>query len=168
MGSGDVFGWDGVVGSSLPTGVSPRGGESGRVLNIARGEIGVKELTGKNDGVRIEQYLKYTGLPKGHAWCASFVSWVFGQAGYKQPRTAWSPALFPASKLVKVGKPGDVIGIYFKDLGRIAHVGLVEMDRGNYIQTIEGNTASDGGRDGNAVHRRLRLKKTISKYADWL
>ncbi|TKC06394.1 peptidoglycan-binding protein [Pedobacter frigoris] len=150
---------------------------------MARAAIGVKEATGKNDGARVEQYLRYTGLPKGNALCASFVFFCFWKAGYKEPKTAWSPALFPKDRVVAIAtsrnaprndkkwrddKRGLVFGIYFPDLKRIAHVGFVEMERGKYIQTIEGNTGSDGGREGNGVFRRLRHKRTISKYADWL
>ena len=67
-----------------------------------------------------------TGNKKDETWCASFVSWVFGQAGFVAPRTAWSPSLFPKAKLTKAGVPAMVFGIYFADKGRIAHVGLVE------------------------------------------
>ena len=60
---------------------------------IYTAEIGVREKTGKNDGPRVEEYLAVTNLGKGYAWCASFVSWVFAEAGFEEPRTAWSPAL---------------------------------------------------------------------------
>lgn len=44
------------------------------ILEIARQEIGVRELTNRNDGPRIEEYLAYTGLDSGHEWCAAFIS----------------------------------------------------------------------------------------------
>ena len=47
------------------------------VEQIYTAEIGVREKTGKNDGERIEMYLKSTGLGKGYAWCAAFVTWTF-------------------------------------------------------------------------------------------
>src|SRR5690554_1061248 len=62
-------------------------------------EIGVREKTNKNDGERIAEYLKYTGLNEGYAWCAAFVSWSFGQAGLTEPKTAWSPSLFPNKRI---------------------------------------------------------------------
>src|SRR5690606_8681998 len=70
----------------------------GRILAIARAEIGVQERTGRNDGERIGEYLLYTGLNEGHEWCAAFVSWCFGQAGFAEPRTPWSPGLFPQKR----------------------------------------------------------------------
>ena len=63
---------------------------------------------------------------------------------------------------------GLVFGIYFPELKRIGHCGFVEMVRGEWVQTIEGNTSPDGGREGIGVFRRLRHKRTICKYADWL
>src|SRR5690606_23617377 len=73
--------------------------DAGAVVRAAQKEIGVREV-GENTGPRVDQYNAYVGLHQV-AWCASFVSWVHGQAGYKEPRTAWSPALFPASRQIK-------------------------------------------------------------------
>ncbi len=38
-----------------------------RIVDIAVHEIGVREATCHNDGKRVEEYLAYTGLGKGHA-----------------------------------------------------------------------------------------------------
>ncbi|RYD95992.1 MAG: CHAP domain-containing protein [Sphingobacteriales bacterium] len=139
-----------------------------QVLKIAKSQIGIREATGNNDGRQVEAYLAYTGNKKGEPWCASFVSWVFGQAGFNQPRSAWSPALFPQLRQVKTAKPALVFGIYFPTKGRIAHVGLVEKQQGDWLYTIEGNTNLAGSREGDGVYRRLRHTKTIAAYADWL
>lgn len=144
-----------------------RGGERDHLLNIARAEVGVKEL-GQNDGKRVREYLAYTGIKVPAAWCASFVSFCFYKAGYDQPRTAWSPAMFPASRIVKEPKPADVFGIWFPELKRIAHVGLVERLKGDFLQTLEGNTNVGGSREGQGVYRRLRHKRTIYSYSNWL
>ncbi|MNK46510.1 hypothetical protein D3C87_652950 [compost metagenome] len=128
----------------------------------------MREATGKNDGAAVEQYLAYTGNKKGEPWCASFVSWVFGQAGFKQPKTAWSPSLFPKSRLLSKAMPASVFGIYFPDKGRIAHAGLVERQQGSWIYTIEGNTNMAGSREGDGVYRKLRHVRTIKCYADWI
>ena len=138
-----------------------------QLLAIAKTQIGVRESTGNNDGKEVEKYLAYTGSKKGEPWCAAFVSWVFGQAGFKQPRTAWSPSLFPKSKLLAAPKPAVVFGIYFPEKGRIAHVGLVEQQAANWIYTIEGNTNLAGSREGDGVYRKLRHIRTIHSYASW-
>jgi hypothetical protein len=139
------------------------------VLNMARGELGVKEATGRNDGERVEQYLAYVGMKKGQPWCSAYLSWCFGQAGYTAPRTAWSPGLFPQNRLTADLAPAVVYGIWFPDLQRIAHCGMIESVRSDWITGLEGNTVSTGtSRNGNGVFRRIRHKRSISKYADWI
>ncbi|MES2826711.1 MAG: peptidoglycan-binding protein [Bacteroidota bacterium] len=137
-------------------------------LPIAQGEIRVREKTGNNDGERVEEYLACVDLKKGQPYCAAFVSWVFKQAGYASPRTGWSPSLFPTSRLVAVAMPGNVLGIYFPALNRIAHCGFVEKVNGDLITSIEGNTDGSGGREGDGVYRRIRNRKSIRYYADWV
>lgn len=139
-----------------------------QLISIAKSQIGIREATGNNDGPAVEQYLAYTGNKKGEPWCASFVSWVFGQAGFKQPKTAWSPSLFPKGRLISEVTPASVFGIYFPDKGRIAHAGLVERQQGSWIYTIEGNTNMVGSREGDGVYRKLRHVRTIKCYADWI
>lgn len=138
-----------------------------KLIPIAQAELWVREETGNNDGKRVEEYQATVGLKKGDPYCAAFISWVFKQAGYSAPRTGWSPSLFPVAKLVKAAAPGNVFGIYFPSLKRIAHCGFVEHIKGDWISTIEGNTNVSGSRECDGVHRRLRHKKTIYTYSDW-
>lgn len=143
-----------------------------RIVHIASGEIGVREATGNNDGKRVEEYLLYTDLGKGHEWCAAFVSWCYGQAGLPAPRNPWSPALFPKAKTYRKGirdgrlsendiRPADIFGIYGVSAKRINHVGLVREVKGNYLITIEGNS-------NNRVESRRRHLSTIYALADWI
>ncbi|WP_316812836.1 peptidoglycan-binding protein [Pedobacter heparinus] len=155
----------GIIGGA---GVFDGGGVRQEVLRIARAEVGVKERTGNNDGPRVEEYLAYTGLKKGNPYCASFVSWCFHKAGYDQPRTAWSPSMFPASRMVKEPKPADVFGVYFPEFKRIAHAGIVAEIKGDWLVGYEGNSNNDGSRNGDGVYQRLRHKRTVSRYADWI
>jgi hypothetical protein len=136
------------------------------VINIARKEVGVRELT-ENSSERIDGYNATVGFKKV-AWCASFLSWCFKEAGLAQPRTAWSPALFPPGRLARDGLPGMLIGIYFPSLGRIGHCGMIERVQGSLIFSIEGNTNIAGSREGDGVMRKARHKRSIAKFADWL
>lgn len=138
------------------------------LVSVAAGELGVKEATGRNDGLRVEEYLQYSGLKKGDPWCASYLSWVFKQAGFGRPCTGWSPALFPLSRRTTDPLPGDVYGIYFKSLGRIGHCGLLERRHGSWVFGLEGNTNVDGGREGNGVYRKVRHVRTIDCFANWV
>lgn len=139
-----------------------------RVLEIAKAQVGTRERSGQNDGDRVEAYLNYAGAKKGDSWCAAFVSWVFGQAGYTMPRTAWSPALFPVGKLRHKPASALVFGIYFPAIKRIAHCGFIEKRYGDWLLTIEGNTNVVGSREGDGVYCKWRPARTIRYYADWL
>jgi cell wall-associated NlpC family hydrolase len=146
------------------------------IIEKAQAEVGVREATGKNDGTKVEAYLKTTGLGKGYAWCAAFVNYVLKGCGIKTPDTAWSPSWFPQSKLIyKKGsvnkrewQPGDVFGIYFQNLKRIGHVGLIKKRGSRMVATIEGNTNDALSRDGDGVYEKWRLNSQIYVVSDWI
>ncbi|WP_026063434.1 C40 family peptidase [Pedobacter arcticus] len=139
-----------------------------QVIATAEREIGVREKTGRNDGASVEKYLSTVGLKQGQPWCAAFISWVFQQSGFNRPRTGWSPALFNPKVNTSMAREGNVFGIWFPNLKRIAHVGLVERKEGNWIISIEGNTNIAGSREGDGVYRKRRLAKSIYAFADWI
>lgn len=138
------------------------------LAGIATAEIGVRELSGRNDGARILEYQKAGACTKGDPWCAAFISWVFKQGGYPAPRSGWSPDLFPSSRVVKVPERGIVLGIYFPALKRIAHCGLVTSVRNDWVYSVEGNTNVAGSREGDGVYARIRHKRSINRYANWM
>lgn len=156
-----------------------------KLKRIYTGQIGVREKTGRNDGEQVERYLRYVHLDKGNAWCAAMVCWALGQACLDNPRSGWSPDLFPAPRLVwqrrrelqvalpgnKTGampQPGDVFGIWFPDKRRIAHCGFVDQWSGSWVITVEGNTNPRGSREGDGVYRRRRLAQSLYRVADWV
>ena len=145
------------------------------VVASAMADVGVREATGNNDGTRIEQYLQHVGQRKGASWCAAFVCYHLSINGVSNPRSAWSPALvgrlagvvWTNRKAVRAPLPADVFGIWYANLGRVGHVGLVTGVDGRYITTVEGNTSGGGSRDGDGVYvrrRELRKVHAISNY----
>ena len=145
-----------------------------QVKQIYDAQIGVRE-TGNNAGSAVEQYLNYVNLKKGEPWCAAFVCWVFGQAGVANPRTGWSPALFPTNKIIwdrgketKHPNTADIFAIYFAEKGRIAHTGFVDRWNGNWLTTVEGNTNENNSRDGDGVYRKRRMVSSIYKVARYI
>lgn len=133
------------------------------IIQIANKELGVRETTGNNDGSRVEEYLRYTNLSKGYEWCAAFVSWCYGQAGFAVPRNPWSPALFPKARLMDKGmaQAADIFGIYGVSAKRINHVGLVKEKRGEYLISLEGNS-------NDRVESRRRHLRTVHAIANWV
>ncbi|WP_231582719.1 peptidoglycan-binding protein [Pedobacter sp. BMA] len=163
-----VIGWSGLFGSRVLNPELRVQPTRQLILQVAESQLGIHEATGHNDGEVVERYLLYTGNTKGDPWCASFVSWVYGQAGCRQPRTAWSPSLLPLSKRTSNPEPADVFGVYFPGLKRIAHCGIVKMQRGSWIITVEGNTNVAGSREGDGVYSKYRHIRTIKYFASWL
>lgn len=183
-----------------------------QVRDIYTSQIGIREK-GSNSGPAVEQYLHYVNLPKGNPWCAAFVCWVFGQANVDNPRTGWSPDLFPVPKIIwsKAGiwsdepgtksqeprhsriaysyppsqttdnrqqttdrrqqttpKTGDIFGLFFPEINRIAHTGFIDQWDGTWLITVEGNTNVSGGSEGDGVYRKRRPVKSIYQVARYI
>lgn len=117
------------------------------------------------------KFVKYFGAGSyfasaGVPWCAMFVSDVLYEVGQKCagfPSASCGAALSVArSKGIvlsnkKNAKPGDIVIFDWdgKASNGVDHVGFVELNKGSYIQTIEGNT-------GGAVKRRTRYWSTVA------
>lgn len=164
-------------------------GEAKRILvqGVFTQELGVREKSGRNDGERVEGYLKQVGLKRGEPWCAAFICWVFNRAGVPNPNTAWAPRLFPREKVIwersrivyrkgiyakescsLLPRPGDVFALWFPEKKRIAHAGFVDSWSDSWLITVEGNTNIAGGREGDGVYRKRRLVQSIYRVANWI
>ena len=94
-------------------------------MAAAQKEVGTREGNVPNTGAKVSEYIRYIGFRTPDKWCAAWASDVFGQAGFKAPKTAWSPALFPASRQVKAPAAGVVLGIHYAALKWIGHCDIV-------------------------------------------
>jgi len=141
-----------------------------RILEIARGELGVKESPPNSN--RVKYNTAYYGREvsgSNYAWCAVFVWWCFRAAEaselyYGGGKNANCPSLLNFHRQQKVSgdyRPGDVIFFNFSGKKNAAHVGICESWDGAYITTIDGNTAPTNEANGGAVMRRRRHKKYI-------
>lgn len=143
------------------------------VLAIARGEIGYSRWDDPEAGTKYGRWYEaaidrdsgnYDFGASGVPYCAMFVSWVFNQAGASCAGIpgAYCPSilaigkskgrLVPASGAV----PGDVVLFDWGGDGTSDHVGIVEINKGGYLQTVEGNT------NNGCVARRTRAYSTVS------
>lgn len=138
------------------------------LIKVASQEVGVRERTGDNDGKRVEEYLAAVHLKRGNPYCAAFISWVYMQEGFARPSSGWSPDLVPVHRLCSTALPANIFGIYFPELGRVAHVGMIETVQHDWLVTIEANTNVAGSREGEGVYRKRRHLKTIYRMADWI
>lgn len=145
-----------------------------KVLSIASGEVGYSRWDDPQAGTKYgrafaekvgNSYFSASGVP----YCCMFVWWVLEQAGMTVPGmptascTALRNACANAGMIVPKmsAQPGDIVIFDWPGSrdGANDHVGFVELNKGNYIQTIEGNTSSGAsGSQGNGgvVARRTR------------
>lgn len=145
-----------------------------KVLSIAAGEVGYSRWNDPQAGTKYgrafaekvgNSYFSASGVP----YCCMFVWWVLEQAGTTVPGmptascTALRNACANAGMIVPKmsAQPGDIVIFDWPGSrdGANDHVGFVELNKGNYIQTIEGNTSSGAsGSQGNGgvVARRTR------------
>lgn len=142
------------------------------VLRIAAGEIGYSRWDDPEEGTKYgrwyaEKHGAYFGS-SGVPFCAMGASWVLDQAGIEPPGGAFAyvPAGINAARAknrllsdVEDAQAGDLVCFDWDDDDISDHVGIVEINAGTYLQTIEFNTApGSGGSQGNGggVYRRTR------------
>lgn len=140
-----------------------------KILDIARGEIGVTESPPGSNLVKYNT--AYYGREAGYPWCAVFVWWVFRQAEasdlyYGGQKTAYCPTLLSYHKGLGQGihgnyRPGDIVFFNFSGGTGASHVGICESWDGENITTIDGNTGTASQDNGGAVLRQTRNKRYI-------
>lgn len=102
-------------------------------------------------------------------WCAAFVCWCVKNAmadedyTFTRPQTAgawdfekWCKSVDNSALLKKPHngniKAGDIVIYTFSHIG----IAVSDVDKQGIVQTVEGNTNSDGEREGDGVYRKRR------------
>lgn len=159
------------------------------MVTTALREVGTKEYGGNNRGARVEEYLASTKLGPNYPWCASYVRWCHAQCGVDlQPARAFAAAaqyatahevfrkgqlddyepLGPGHEWERISEDADVFTLWYSKLNRVGHCGIIIGEDEKYVITCEGNTNTDGGRDGDGVLRRRRMKATLYTVNRWV
>lgn len=144
-------------------------------LDTLNSFIGIKELTGKNDHPKIDEFFDRTCGLRNNPWCGAVLSFGLLVNGFEIPELpCWSPSFFPEDRVTwrrgsdEIIKEGDIFGMYFRSKGRVAHVGAIRnYVGGGWYQTYEGNTNDDGSRLGDEFLPKLRHVSQIYIAADW-
>jgi nucleoid-associated protein YgaU len=134
----------------------PPAGTAARLLQVARGELGITECNG--------QHLKYcheTHLPDTE-WCAIFVSWCLQKAQVPHRLTATTVTEFARHyakqhRFVKQPRPGDLVCFdWDRQHGKpFSHIGIVAKVLPNgHLRTYEGNTTNGKGPIGVYLMQR--------------
>jgi hypothetical protein len=152
-----------------------------RVLTVGFAFKDQGEEGGDNEGQLVRIFLKKVGLGEGYPWCAAFVSFVGWWGCYDRAtgKSTWPLKLTAGCKdmgadgktkgiLVSDPKPGDVFLIHYPSKKRFAHTGfLVAKTKDGSWTTIEGNTNTDGSRNGWKVCVRTRKFKDADRFLRW-
>lgn len=133
-----------------------------------KSQLYVREKTGNNDGIEVEKYLAYVGLKKGAPWCAAFCSYAYAQLNIPNPKTAWSPAWSLTKDRTTKYLPGDCFTLYYPNLKRVGHVGIITGETHGYYTTIEGNTGNSGSREGSGVFTFKRDKRKVFAITNYI
>jgi hypothetical protein len=139
------------------------------LASIAESQIGTQEDSHhRNEGSAILKYQQSTSLDgQGWPWCAAFVDWCVQQAqaaglvpaSLSRPRTASAFGLIDWARehglhvfTVSKDEPrrNDIAVYHF------SHTGIVSATSRDHFEAIEGNSNTDGSRDGYAVVRHPR------------
>jgi uncharacterized protein YukE len=146
-----------------PGGEGPNGETEGRILDVARGELGFEEGPGDEN--------KYG---PSAAWCSSFATWVWRESGVDIPSLpftgdvyTWGQERGLAYDAGNLGqtRPGDVLlfGTGPESTNTSTHIGIVESVDGDQVTLIEGNSSDrvqrvthslSGGEFYGGVHPR--------------
>lgn len=145
-----------------------------KIVSIARGYIGTKELTGNKgwENKAFQQKMEQMGWGLGQAWCAYFGELVWKEAyGRTSDMAKTLDKLFSASavstwsnfvgnKLFQTGKKPveGALAIWKYGTTWQGHLGIVEVANNGivkngiqYFDTVEGNGNDEGGREGIEV-----------------
>ena len=128
-----------------------------RYLEIAKDEIGQKEITGTEDNPRILEYFtvcSYHGRHDEVPWCAAFVNWCLVQAGMRGTRSAaalsfenWGTKCEPCLGAIAVLR-------YPNNKGHVAFA--VGTYRGKYVLL--------GGNQSNSVCYKVVDKSKVTTF----
>jgi len=158
---------------------TPQIGLTGRramdAVRLAESQIGVRENGSSNNSADVNKYRN--GVQNGTPWCASFVSWCYGQGqgnsnastfGYDASsqnirRKAEKAGYYQKAKSGYTPKVGDVV--VWNNGDGTGHVGIVSsINNDGTFQTIEGNCS-------NAVRRMTRRQSEVDGFVqmnEWI
>ena len=148
-----------------------------RTLEIGRAEVGVKEIGNSNRGTRVDEYQRADLLPGvGYSWCASFEAWRMLMAlGRELCDAVWLRSA-SCDELLQWGRrekivsdapaPGSM-GLVMASKNDATHVFHADEVLPDAVISIEGNTNTDGSRNGNGVYRRRRVLSSRYLWLHW-
>ena len=145
------------------------------LINVIRLHFAVKpvELNGNNSGAWVRLYMRGNDGAEWF-WCAGFVSYLLHQAAHYSQKTPPLPYTFSCDEIAfraqQAGRflngrsisdpktflqPGDIF-LKRRSAFDWSHTGFIAAIKGDYFETVEGNTSTTGSRNGGGVHSLTR------------
>ena len=150
----------------------------GKLVEVAKTQVGIKEATGHNDGKEILKYQQAVGLKKGDAYCVAALAWCHDQLDIPHPVSGWSPDWGKANVVYRKGeprpepfhsRPGQIGLIFIAAKGRIGHGVMIDRETPNHYEVISFNSTIRGSVDeGEGVIYTIYRKSTIEKISDYV
>jgi len=109
-------------------------------FTIAKGELGVTEISGSRHNSRVVEYHKSTLLKATDdetPWCSSFVCWCIEMAGGESTKNAWARSYLSWGR--KLDSPITGCIAVFSRGDKSGHVAFFVEDAGDYIKVLGGN-----------------------------
>lgn len=148
-----------------------------KLKTTAEKYVGIKELTGHNDGKEVVRILRNVNLHKGDPWCAATMAIIHDENNVPNPRSGYCPDWFRSNVVFEKmsftpinqfqAKIGQVFGLYIEQKRRVGHVGMIVGESKFSYHTIEGNTNDAGSDEGEGCYRKIRNKRSIYVIADY-
>lgn len=149
------------------------------VIRLGYMTLGGYEL-GVNEGPLVRLYHRITGTSAGGAWCAArqmFPLFLLGDAGrlLEFALRAYCPDLATEAESLGIlgatPEVGSLILFWERVPGegeRFAHVGIVvAVNADGTVDTLEGNTNTDGSRDGWQECKKHRPVHPQTRFVHW-
>ena len=160
-----------------------------KLVEIAKSQVGVKEVGGNNNGPQIREYQAATNLkPASWPWCAALCCWIVRE-WIKDPEVVnwlnlgsvskewWRPKTAAAFGFIQWGKdrPANVRVLSERAAPQVgdfavfdfSHIGIIIKVNGKNFQCVEGNTNQRGTRDsdsGDGVWIKTRTPSLVRSY----
>lgn len=109
-------------------------------MDIAKKEIGIKEIPGSGNNPRVVEYHSATTLKATEdsvPWCSAFVSWCLEQAKIKSTKNAWARSYLQWGK--KLDNPRYGCIVVFSRGENSGHVAFFQAETESTIMVIGGN-----------------------------
>lgn len=143
------------------------------VLKVAISQIGVKESPYGSNNVKYNTWFYGRPVHGGdYSWCATFLDWIFEQAGCGKLYPHNANAAHAQDQVAKMGswvlkqtadqnkrkdyvrnkaKPGDIVDFNFSNLNSTwrQHTEIVVEVKGDYLVCVGGNTSGGKGSQSN-------------------